>query len=96
MHRHVMVVANDLEKSKKCYDAIFAASGVALGVRNKDRYFYTTGMLGNTKPINGKAGSAANGGTTCEDPAGMRDGGMHLAYLRDPDGNKLWALVRNG
>jgi len=37
----------------------------------------------------------ANGGTTCEDPPGVRDLGfmkMRLAYLRDPDGNKLCAM----
>jgi catechol 2,3-dioxygenase-like lactoylglutathione lyase family enzyme len=43
-----------------------------------------------------KAG-IANGGTTCEDPPGVREGGtgkLYLAYLRDPDGNKLCALHR--
>lgn len=45
------------------------------------------------------AAGVANGGTTCEDPPGVRDGGMgkmYLAYLRDPDGNKLCALHRMG
>jgi catechol 2,3-dioxygenase-like lactoylglutathione lyase family enzyme len=39
----------------------------------------------------------ANGGTSIEDPPGVRQGGagqMYLAYLRDPDGNKLCALHR--
>ncbi|ETR75825.1 glyoxalase [Afipia sp. P52-10] len=37
----------------------------------------------------------ANGGTTCEDPPGIREGTkVYLAYLRDPDGNKLCALHR--
>ncbi len=39
----------------------------------------------------------ANGGTTCEEPPGIREGGgvkLHIAYLRDPDGNKLCALYR--
>ena len=39
----------------------------------------------------------ANGATTCEDPPGVRDMGgvkLYLAYLRDPDGNKLCALHR--
>lgn len=43
------------------------------------------------------AAGAANGGTTCEDLPGVRTGGMgslYLAYLRDPDGNKLCALHR--
>ena len=38
-----------------------------------------------------------NGGVTCEDPPGVREGGfgkLYLAYLRDPDGNKLCALHR--
>ena len=43
-----------------------------------------------------KAGVAA-GGTAVEDPPGIREGGngkLYLAYLRDPDGNKLCALHR--
>ena len=39
----------------------------------------------------------AHGGTAIEDPPGERPGsGMYLAYLRDPDGNKLCALHRIG
>jgi catechol 2,3-dioxygenase-like lactoylglutathione lyase family enzyme len=39
------------------------------------------------------AAGCANGGTTCEDPPGPREGSpYYLAYLRDPDGNKLCAL----
>ena len=38
---------------------------------------------------------AANGGTSIEDKPGERPGsGMYLAYLRDPDGNKLCGLHR--
>lgn len=44
------------------------------------------------------AAGVANGGTTCEDPPGVREGGangrMYLAYLRDPSGNKLCGLCR--
>jgi catechol 2,3-dioxygenase-like lactoylglutathione lyase family enzyme len=37
----------------------------------------------------------ANGGKSIEDPPGPRgDGKMHLAYLRDPYGNKICALYR--
>ncbi|MET0721157.1 MAG: VOC family protein [Tardiphaga sp.] len=38
----------------------------------------------------------ANGATTCEEPPGIREGSvkLYLAYLRDPDGNKLCALYR--
>ena len=41
----------------------------------------------------------ANGGTTCEDPPGVRElafGNVYLAYLRDPAGNKLCALHMAG
>ena len=43
-----------------------------------------------------KAGTE-NGGTAIEDPPGVREGAgmkLYLAYLRDPDGNKLCALHR--
>ncbi|CAN5166558.1 VOC family protein [soil metagenome] len=39
----------------------------------------------------------ANGGTSIEEPPGLRNssmGPMHLSYLRDPDGNKLCAIHR--
>jgi catechol 2,3-dioxygenase-like lactoylglutathione lyase family enzyme len=45
------------------------------------------------------AAGIANGGVTCEDPPGVREGSLgklYLAYLRDPDGNKLCALHRMG
>ena len=43
------------------------------------------------------AAGLANGGTSIEDPPGVRSGGMgplFLAYLRDPAGNKICALHR--
>ena len=123
MFSHVMVGVNDLEASRKFYDALLGATGVAPGVANKNRYFYRspTGTFGITTPINGEpathgngstfgfnmtsteqvdafhAAGLANGGTTCEEPPGFRDGPvgkLYLAYLRDPDGNKLCALHR--
>ena len=39
--------------------------------------------------------AVANGGTAIEDPPGLRElpmGAMDLAYVRDPDGNKLCAM----
>ena len=43
------------------------------------------------------AAGVASGGVTCEEPPGVREGPtgkMYLAYLRDPDGNKLCGLHR--
>lgn len=122
MFSHVMLGVNDLEASKKFYDAIFEAVGVNAGVANKERYFYIapTGTFAITKPIDGApathgngttigfavespeqgnawhAAGVAHGGSTCEDPPGLREGGLYLAYLRDPDGNKLCALHSPG
>ncbi len=45
------------------------------------------------------ATALAQGGTTCEDPPGIREtpfGPLYLAYLRDPDGNKLCAFHNPG
>ena len=41
----------------------------------------------------------ANGGTAIENPPGIRKGAtmeLYLAYLRDPDGNKICAMKRMG
>ena len=43
------------------------------------------------------AAGLAAGGTTCEDPPGVRElsvGKLYLAYLRDLDGHKICALHR--
>jgi len=43
------------------------------------------------------AAGLAAGGSDCEDPPGWREGPtmkLYLAYLRDPAGNKICALLR--
>ena len=43
------------------------------------------------------AAGCGAGGMSCEDPPGYREnpfGKLYLAYLRDPDGNKLCGLYR--
>ena len=123
MFSHVMFGVNNLEASRKFYDALLGTLGVGPGVANKNRYFYRSpaGTFGITTPINGEpathgngstvgfavqspeqgnawhAAGLANGGTSCEDPPGFREGPtgpIYLAYLRDPDGNKICALHR--
>ncbi len=45
------------------------------------------------------AAGVAAGGASCEDPPGIRNssfGDLYLAYLRDPAGNKLCAMYREG
>lgn len=124
MFSHIMVGANDVQASKKFYDATLGALGYEPGVIDeKGRCFYFTksGVFALTKPINGEpaccgngstigfaakdpamadawhAAGLANGGTDCEEPPGVREGGgrkLYLAYLRDPSGNKVCALHR--
>ena len=124
MFSHIMVGVNDLQASKRFYDAVFAVMGVGPGVAGKGRYYYrnATGTLGIITPINGQPATHANGGTigltmhsqaevdafhaagvanggmTCEDPPGVREGPsgkMYLAYLRAPDGTKFCAVYRH-
>ena len=43
------------------------------------------------------AAGLAHGGSTCEDPPGVREGPagkLYIAYLRDPDGQKLCGVHR--
>jgi catechol 2,3-dioxygenase-like lactoylglutathione lyase family enzyme len=120
MFSHVMVGSNDLERSRKFYDALF---GKPAKTDDKGRLSY--GRRGAvfmvSDPIDGEAATYANGGTigfgfdtpeevdawhaagcaaggkSCEDPPGYREnafGKLYLAYLRDPDGNKLCGLYR--
>jgi catechol 2,3-dioxygenase-like lactoylglutathione lyase family enzyme len=119
MFSHVMVGSNDIERSKKFYDALFGAMGGQPGTvdaKGRLRYLHNGGVFMVSPPIDGKpathanggtiglamtaeqadawhAAGVANGGTAIEDPPGLR-GQMYLAYLRDPDGNKLCALHR--
>jgi catechol 2,3-dioxygenase-like lactoylglutathione lyase family enzyme len=124
MFSHIMVGSNDIDRSKKFYDAVLGALGVGPAVTDPNgRIFYLTpaGVFAVSKPIDGKgathanggtvgfaakstaeadawhAAGVANGGSSIEDPPGVREGGMgkmYLAYLRDPDGNKICALHR--
>jgi len=129
MFSHVMVGSNDIERSKRFYDALLGVLGAGQPLRHTAssghvRLFYRHD--GNTfsvsEPIDGQPATFANGGTigfkcsspeqvhafhdtavahggtSIESPPGLREGSklgaMYLAYVRDPDGNKLCALHR--
>ena len=120
MFSHVMVGSNDLERSRKFYDALFGKPA-----RTDDKGRLSYGRRGSvfmvSNPINGEPATNSNGGTIgfyfetpeevdawhkrgvdaggtpIEDPPGYREnpfGRLYLAYLRDPDGNKLCGLHR--
>ena len=80
MFSHIMVGSNDIARSKKFYDALFTAIGFSVGDPKLAEAWHKAGV--------------ANGGTSIEDPPGVRPNGAFLAYLRDPDGNKLVAVAR--
>ena len=128
MLNHVMVGSNDIERSKRFYDAVLGVLGAAEPMRNNTetghtRLFYrhdgSTFCI--SEPINDEPATPANGGTVgfrCASPEqvvlfhdtavanggvsiesapGLRNsslGPVHLAYVRDPDGNKLCAIHR--
>lgn len=77
MFSHIMVGANDLDASRKFYDAVLGAIGYPAGVTDeKGRIFYLspTGVFGITAPIDGKPATAANGATigfAVQDTAGV-------------------------
>lgn len=128
MISHVMVGSNDIERSKRFYDAVLGVLGAGEPFRNTAgsghvRLFYRHdgATFCVSEPIDDQPATAANGGTigfqcsspeqvrtfhdtavahggvSIEDPPGVREsqmGAMHLAYVRDPDGNKLCAIHR--
>jgi catechol 2,3-dioxygenase-like lactoylglutathione lyase family enzyme len=128
MFSHVMVGSNDIEKSKRFYDAVLGTLGAGEPFRSPApsghiRLFYRHdgSSFCVSQPINGESATCANGGTigfkcasaeqvqafhdtavahggtSIEEPPGLREsamGPMYLAYVRDPDGNKLCAIYR--
>ncbi|MGN7293548.1 VOC family protein [Rhizobium sp. SAFR-030] len=128
MFNHVMIGTNDIERSKRFYNAVLgtlgapgptqnrAASGHArLFYRHDGSSFVVSEPIDDNvaTPANGGTiafrcsspqqvrdfhdTAVANGGTSIEEPPGPRETGVgivHLAYVRDPDGNKLCAICR--
>ena len=128
MLSHVMVGTNDIERSKRFYDALLGFLGAGEPLRNAartghKRLFYRHDGITFcvSEPIDGEPATHANGGTvgfkcsspehvrqfhdvavahggtSIEEEPGLREtnlGPVHLAYVRDPDGNKLCALYR--
>lgn len=128
MFSHVMLGTNDIERSKRFYDAVLGVLGAGQPIRNQNatgqtRLFYRHegSSFCVSEPIDGKLATCGNGSTigfkcqspeqvqqfhdiavahgglSIEQPPGLREGqagALYLAYVRDPDGNKLCALYR--
>jgi catechol 2,3-dioxygenase-like lactoylglutathione lyase family enzyme len=128
MFSHIMLGSNDIDASKRFYDAVLGVLGAKEGVRNTAstghvRLFYRHdgSTFSVTQPLNNEPATfgngstigfacaspeqvqqfhdvaVAHGGTSIESPPGPRQGPggtLFLAYVRDPDGNKLCAVHR--
>jgi len=115
MFSHVMLGTNDIEKSKRFYDAALGVLGAGEPLRSPNKtgqtrlfYRHDGATVANGGTLGFKCHSpeqvrqfhdaaVANGGTSIEEPPGLREGpagALYLAYVRDPDGNKLCALFR--
>ncbi|MBA4000948.1 VOC family protein [Brevundimonas sp.] len=99
MFTHITVGANDLDASKKFYDAVLGALGVEPGfVDDRPSAWWRTsrGMFGVLNPIDGQPACHANGGTigfAARTPeavdafhkAGVENGGVSI---EDPPGER--------
>lgn len=128
MFNHIMIGSNDIERSKRFYDAVLGTLGAGEPARNigpsgHTRLFYRHdgSVFCISEPINDEPATfangatigfkcsspeqllefhdtaVANGGTSIEEPPGLRQsamGPLYLAYVRDPDGHKLCAIYR--
>lgn len=99
MFTHVTVGANDIEASRKFYDAVLGTLGVEPGVQDpRGRFWWRTarGNFAITRPLDGEPACHANGGTigfAARDPAmvqafhdaGVAAGGVSI---EDPPGER--------
>lgn len=82
MFNHIMIGSNDIERSKRFYDAVLGTLGVGEPARNTaptghTRLFYRHegGVFCVSEPINDEAATVANGGTIgfkCSSPELVR------------------------
>ena len=78
MFSHVMIGSNDIERSKRFYDAVLGTLGVGEPLRNETKsghirlfYRHDGGTFCISEPINGEPATYANGGTVgfkCDSP----------------------------
>ena len=96
------VPAGFVDRHRVFYRTPAGTFGVSLPINGEPATFANGGTLGFAckSPEQADAWHAAGlaaGGVTCEDPPGVREPSkLYLAYLRDPDGNKICGLYRPG
>ena len=83
MLNHIMVGSNNIERSKKFYDAILGLLGASQGAENENDsgqirvvYVHSGSTFVVTEPINGQAASVSNGSTIgfkCSSPEQIKE-----------------------
>lgn len=78
MFNHIMIGSNDIERSKRFYDAVLGTLGAGEPLRNVAKtghvrlfYRHNGNSFSITEPINGESATFANGGTIgfkCDSP----------------------------
>ena len=82
MFNHLMIGSNDIERSKRFYDAVLKTLGAGEPLRNVAKtghvrlfYRHNGNTFAITQPINGETATSANGGTIgfkCDSPEQVR------------------------
>lgn len=83
MFNHIMIGSNDIERSKRFYDAVLGVLGAGEPMRNDTEsghtrlfYIHDGSTFAITQPINGEAACGANGGTLgfkCHSPEQVKE-----------------------
>ena len=89
-------------KDRYYYRSATGTLGIITPINGQPATYANGGTIGLTMQSQAEvdafhAAGVANGGMTCEDPPGMREGPsgkMYLAYVRDPDSTKFCAVYR--
>ena len=102
MFSHVMVGANDIEASKKFYDAVLGVLGAGEPMRDVKEdgtarlfYMHNGNVMSVTQPINGEPATAANGGTigfacdSLEQVKAFHDAGANHLFEQQTEGIRI-------
>jgi len=96
------VAPGRVDRHRVFYRTASGTFGVSIPINGEPAHHANGGTIGFLAPSTEAADAwhaagLANGGAAIEDPPGIRSGmgvDLYLAYLRDPDGNKICALHR--
>ena len=83
MLNHVMIGSNDIERSRRFYNAVLGVLGAGEGIENKNQtgqirlfYIHDGSTFSVSEPINGEPATVANGSTVgflCSSPEQLKE-----------------------